>query len=301
MGRGDRATLAAMVTALEDWTEMEPVFMGEGFVESLYARYASEVSSPYMMGLKLGDDGVHDGGISRVDGELVYMLMRELNVREAIEFSPNQGYSTAFLALALAANGSESLLATFDLDMFPKFVERMRKLGLDALFHKGDALENVPRYLHDNNLVGKVDFCFIDSDHTYDFARRYCREIMPLLGDDCVYFIHDLCYRPMDVTTFSHYGAINPFEIGGTATAIGEAAYLVEHFVENASRYALYSTHRCFGDQHECSTRLPRNEALIARLTRDFPAFSLPPSAGLAGGIPRPPMGIFAVPRSRFN
>lgn len=280
---------------------MEPVFMGEGYVESLYARYGAELSSPFMMGLKLGEGGVHDGGISRVDGELVYMLMRELNVREAIEFSPNQGYSTAFLAQALVANGGESLLATFDLEMFPKFVERMQGLGLDAWFHKGDALVNIPRYLAERDLVGKVDFCFIDSDHTYDFARRYCREIMPLLGEDCVYFIHDLCYRPLDITSFSHYGAINPFEIGGTAMAVGEAAFLVEHFVTHAPRYALYSTHRCFGDQHECSTRLPRNEALIATLTRDIPGFSLPPSAGLAGGIPRPPMGLLAIPRSRFG
>ena len=280
---------------------MDAVFMGQGYVESLYRNYADEVSSDYMMGLKCAGDGAHDGGISRVDGELVYMLLRELNARHVIEFSPNQGYSTAFLAQALVANASETSLATFDLELYPKFVSRMQGLGLDALFHKGDALENIPRYLRQHDLVGRIDFCFIDSDHSYDFTRRYCTEIMPLLGSDCVYFIHDLCYRPMDVTRFSHYGAINPFEIGGTAMALGEGAYLSEHFIEQASRYSLYSTHRCFGDQHECSTRLPRNEELIGRLARDIPGFSLPPSAGVAGGIPRPPMGLLVVPRSRFQ
>jgi predicted O-methyltransferase YrrM len=280
---------------------MENVFMGRGYIESLYKRFANELSSDFMMALKCAEDGVHDGGISRVDGELVYMLLRELNARNVIEFSPNQGYSTAFLAQALVANGAEGLLATFDLELFPGFVSRLQGLGLDALFHKGDALVNIPRYLAEHHLTGRIDFCFIDSDHTYDFARRYCTEIMPQLGEDCVYFIHDMCYRPMDVTRFDHYGAINPFEIGGTATATGEAAWLTEYFVENAFRYSLYSTHRCFGDQHECSTRLPRNEALIAWLTREIPGFSLPPSAGVAGGIPRPPMGLLAIPRSRLG
>lgn len=275
--------------------------MGRGFVESLYRRFGSELSSDYMMGLKCAEGGAHDGGISRVDGELVYMVLRAMDARHVVEFSPNQGYSTAFLAQALVANGAEELVATFDLYLFPGFVSRLQGLGLDALFHKGDALENIPRYLAEHNLWGRIDFCFIDSDHSYDFARRYCTEIMPLLGEDCVYFIHDLCYRPMDVTRFSHYGAINPFEIGGTAVALGEAAYLSEYFVAHADRYSLYSTHRCFGDQHECSTRLPRNEELIAWLAREIPGFSLPPSAGVAGGIPRPPMGLLAIPRSRFG
>lgn len=280
---------------------MDLVFMGQGHVASLYRLYSEELSSAYMMGLKCADDGAHDGGISRVDGELVYMLLREMDARNVIEFSPNQGYSTAFLAQALVANGSEKLVATFDLELYPKFVSRMQGLGLDALFHKGDALVNIPRYLAEHDLVGRIDFCFIDSDHSYDFARRYCAEIMPLLGEQCAYFIHDLCYRPLDITEFSHHGAISPFEIGGTAMALGEAAYLAEHFIAHADRYSLYSTHRCFGDQHECSTRLPRNEDLIDTLTRTVPGFSLPPSAGVAGGIPRPPMGLLAIPRSRFS
>ena len=276
---------------------MDPVFTGQGYVESLYRNYADELSSEYTMGLKWADDGAHDGGISRVDGELVYMLLRDLNARNVIEFSPNQGYSTAFLAQALVANGSDKLLATFDLELYPKIFPRMQGLDLAAFFHKGDALEKIPRYLAGGR--SRPTYRFLS--YRQRSHQRICPEILPILGENCVYFIHDLCYRPLDVTCISHYVAINPFEIGGTAMALGEAACLSEHFIAHATRYSLFSTNRCFGDQHECSTRLARNKELIDKLTRAVAGFSLPPSAGVAGGIPRPPMGLLVVPRSRFG
>ena len=50
-----------MSRIVEDFVGMETVFMGRGYVESLYRRFADELSSDYMMGLKCAEGGAHDG------------------------------------------------------------------------------------------------------------------------------------------------------------------------------------------------------------------------------------------------
>lgn len=276
---------------------MNTDFLSAHYVKALYAKYEEELSCETLSAMKQSAEGEHDGALSRVDAELVYMLVRELGARKAIEFSPNYGYSTAFVAAALKQNQPEYTFATFDLELYRSFLERMQRFNLQALFTQGDALTNVPLYLVENDLVGKIDFCFIDSDHSYDFARRYCVEILPLLGERCVYFIHDMCYRPQDFQSFSHYGPISPYEIGGTYSSLGEAAYLSEYFRSVEDRYAIFSTHRLFGDSHEFSSILPRNKPLINELSASIRDFSLPLSAGQEGGIPRCPMGLIVVPK----
>jgi predicted O-methyltransferase YrrM len=277
-----------------------PFFSAE-HICSLYAKYADELGSERMMAMKRDQDGNHDGGISRVDAELVYMFMRERGVRNAIEFSPNRGYSTAFLFEALTRNGEPSTFSTFDMEVYPDFVKRMQQFGMNVRFNQGDALECVPAYVSDHGLEGALDFCFIDSDHSFEFAVQYCAEILPLLGPDCFLFIHDMCYRPQVPTEFSHYGPISPLEIGGTVFAIGEAAYLSVYFFTHRDRYRVYSTHRLFGDAHEYSTQLPRNESLIERIQAVSPSFSLPPSPSIEGGMPRPPMGLFVFPADALS
>jgi predicted O-methyltransferase YrrM len=280
---------------------MNVSYFHEDHIRALYQKYESELCSDLMGAVKVDERGRHDGGISRVDGELVYMLMRELGVRNAIEFSPNEGYSTAFVYAALQANSPDSTFATFDLEVYPAFLTRMSRLGMEATIFRGDALVNIPRYLDTRELTGKIDFCFIDSDHSYDFAKRYCKELFPLLGPRCVFYIHDMCYRPHDFQNFSHYGQIHGTEIGGTGYSPGEAAYLCEFFSACPGKYLLFSTHKLFGDSHEYSSILPRNLPLIEALEQTIEGFQLPPSAGQEGGIPRCPMGLFVFPMEVFE
>jgi len=276
-------------------------FFQESHIKYLYRKYEDELNTDDMMAMKKDPHGNPDGGISHVDGEIVHMLVREMGVRHAIEFSPNEGYSTAFIYSALQKNHDTFTFATFDMELSPFFVRRMKQFGINVLFSQGDALVNIPKYLDARGLTGEIEFCFIDSDHSYDFARRYCSELVPLMGDRCIYFIHDMCYRPHDFQNFSHYGKVSPFEIGGTAYARGEGSYLCEYFVRHHGKYVIFSTHKLFGDSHECSSILPRNLALIQELTTMIKGFQLPPSAGQKGGMPRPPMGLLVIPRVLFD
>ncbi len=254
-----------------------------------------------MTAIKTDARGRSDGGICHVDGELVYMVMRELGVRHAIEFSPDEGYSTAFLYAALGKNCDDFTFCTFDIELQPMFIERMKKLDMNVRFCQGDALLTVPDYLEAHGLTSQIEFCFIDSDHSFSFASMYCAAIWPLLSPDCVFFVHDMCYRPHDFMQFSNYGPILAYEIGGTGFATGEAAMLCEYLACGQPKYEVFSTHRLFGDSHECSSILPRNTRLIDRLTREIPRFELQPSAGQEGGLPRPPMGLFVIPESKMD
>lgn len=280
---------------------IDACFFQEDHIKSLYQKYENELNTDTMMAMKKDRLGNPDGGISRVDGEIVYMLIREMGIRHAIEFSPNEGYSTGFTYSALKKNHETFTFATFDMELSPFFVDRMHQFNMTVSFGKGDALENIPKYLEANDLIGKIEFCFIDSDHSYRFAERYCRDLMPLMSEQCVYFIHDLCYRPYDFQNFSHYGRILPLEIGGTLSALGEGSYLCEYFLSHHPNHVIFSTHKLFGDHHEYSSILPRNLALIQELTTMIKGFQLPPSAGQKGGMPRPPMGIIVIPKTLFG
>ncbi|MFQ5330078.1 MAG: glycosyltransferase [Thermodesulfobacteriota bacterium] len=270
------------------------LFSREHIIE-LYTQYGEEISSDPIMEIKRDVHGNHDGGLSRVDGELVYMLIRKYAPKHVIEFSPNEGYSTAFLYKALEKNGGDASFATFDLETLPSFPDRMKSVGIAPELIVGDALVTIPRYIHEHSLEGKIDFCFIDSDHSYSFAREYTEKLFPLMSRECIYVIHDMSYRPDGGSPFSHYGPIAGQEIIGTAYARGEGNYLSEFF-SNTSRYTVFSTHRLFGDCHEGSSDLPRNLELIEVLSEKVAGFELPKSAGMAGGMPRPPMSLIIVP-----
>lgn len=276
---------------------MQPNFFSHEDIVARYVEFSDELFSDTLMAMKRDRGGNHDGAMSRVEAELLYTVLRRIRPKHALEFSPNHGYSTAFVAEALKANDDGTVLHTFDLHAHEGLVPRMEHFNLGAVFHQGDALEQVPLYIVDNDLVGAIDFCLIDSDHTYDFARKYGSLVIPLLGPRCVMFIHDMCYRPQNFQQFAHYGELLPYEIGGTITSLGEAAYLQEWYLAHIDDYAIFSTHRLFGDNHEFSSVLPRNESLITALQNVSPHFSLPNSAGQEGGFPRCPMGLWVIPR----
>ena len=264
-------------------------FLTFEYLVDLYSRYAEELRSPGMFLTRTASNGDHDGGISRVDGELLYLLIRDLKPSNTIEFSPNEGYSTGFIARALHQNSRPHTFATFDLVELPNFSVRMRSLGLSPQLILGDALVNIPRYTESLNIKGKIDFLYIDSDHSAEFTVKYIQTIFPLLAPGCVVMIHDMSYYPNDPTNFSHYGSCKPNEIKGTVAAIGEGQILA-HFFSQLPNIQVFSTQRTFGDCHEESSILPRNRNLIEALSLAAPGFCLPPSAGMGGGFPRSPM-----------
>lgn len=130
-----------------------------------------------------------------VEGETLYVLVREFRPTLLFEISPNAGYSTNYLLAALTKN-AHGMLHSFELET------TMRGLPTEQLIrgnqapewdqsrltlHLGDARETTPK------IAGTVDFALIDSCHEAWFAEWYTREIFPRLAGHTV--VQDIVFH----------------------------------------------------------------------------------------------------------
>ena len=117
------------------------------------------------------------------ESEMLYAVIRHIKPSSVIEFSPNKGFTSWIIMKALHENGPGSRLFSFDID--PSSVRMKHSFDVERIFTHGDAIAHVPLY------TATCDFMFIDSDHSYEFAQDYCREIIPDLEKGTIVFIHD--------------------------------------------------------------------------------------------------------------
>jgi len=130
-----------------------------------------------------------------VEGETLYVLVREFRPTLLFEISPNAGYSTNYLLAALTQN-AHGMLHSFELET------TMRGLPTEQLIrgnqapewdqgrltlHLGDARDTTPK------VAGEVDFALIDSCHEAWFAEWYTREIFPRLAGHTV--VQDIAFH----------------------------------------------------------------------------------------------------------
>ncbi|MCX8069356.1 MAG: class I SAM-dependent methyltransferase [Thermodesulfovibrionales bacterium] len=245
-------------------------FLDYDFVKYLYATYSKELYSLPIY----SDFDLHNRSVTKhIEVDFLYFIIRHFRPKHVIEFSPYEGLSTAFIYEALKANNQDFTFATFDLEEFEGFTKRMKNYGIDLKVNTGDAIETVPKYLKDKGLIGKVDFCFVDSEHTYTFASKYCKEIFPLLSEKCILMFHDMCYCPLEITEpFDHYGPVKPQEIVGHVISHGEGKYVSEYF-SSKKGYEIFLLHKLFGGFGLLSPKLPINETLISDLIRNIEGF----------------------------
>ncbi|MHA2009820.1 MAG: O-methyltransferase [Candidatus Hodarchaeales archaeon] len=142
-------------------------------------------------------------GCGRILSLIMYCLIIHKKPRHVLEFSPAAGGSTIGLGLAMKKLGKPNCLTTIEIqdreDWHKRFDKNMKDNGIEDYVEKitGDALVEIPRIIKERNL--KIDFCFIDSDHSATFAKRYIEEIFPLLAlPGCIICIHDIAAKSKD-------------------------------------------------------------------------------------------------------
>lgn len=140
------------------------------------------------------------GGISAFECVLMYLMILDRAPRWMIEFSPNHGYSTQAMAMAYRVLGVKGRFGTFEIKpvLCERTRNRMQKLGLQEYVDvvQGDALKKIPQWIASHH--AKVDFVFIDSDHTEGFANQYIDNLFPLFQKDCLLGVHDICAHKRD-------------------------------------------------------------------------------------------------------
>lgn len=130
-----------------------------------------------------------------VEGEVLYVLVREFRPAMLFEISPNAGYSTNYLLAALTRN-AHGMLHSFELETTMRGIPTEQLIrGNQApewdqsrlTLHLGDARETTPK------VPGSVDFALIDSCHEAWFAEWYTQEIFPRLAGFAV--VQDIVFH----------------------------------------------------------------------------------------------------------
>ena len=150
----------------------------------LYKKYDKELR-PLSRRLRTQYHRMHVDGcitaISDVEGELLYMLVREAQPELAFEISPAYGWSTNYMLAALTMN-QKGTLHSFEIN------QRIRGKAAEQVIrdnqhpdwdrsrlvvHIGDARKTV------SDVAGPVGFLFLDSCHEDWFARWYIEALWP--------------------------------------------------------------------------------------------------------------------------
>jgi predicted O-methyltransferase YrrM len=134
------------------------------------------------------------GAYDDFEGVVLYMIIRRTRPSLLLECSPGYGYSTLYMLAALKANGYGRLLS---FEQSPTRIEKAlaaaSAAGYGSLvkFIAGDARVEIPQTFKSDELAS-LDFAFIDSDHSYEFAMWYVERILRNLRDDAIIHIHDI-------------------------------------------------------------------------------------------------------------
>lgn len=120
-----------------------------------------------------------------VEAETTYLLLREFKPQTVVEIAPDGGWSTYWLLAALRDNGSGRL---FSYDLFDHCTRTVPRELADGrwTFSQGD----ITRQLW--QLPRRIDYLFMDCDHSAQFARWYLRELFPRLSPGTPISVHDI-------------------------------------------------------------------------------------------------------------
>lgn len=124
-------------------------------------------------------------GFGDLEGELLYILVREQQPELVYEISPNSGYSTNYLLAAVTRNGhgrveSFELIEAFEGKPTAEVIRSNMIALCDPARHRlhiGDARVEALKRLE----AGTPDFALLDSCHDDFFAEFYVKALLPRL------------------------------------------------------------------------------------------------------------------------
>ncbi len=136
----------------------------------------------------------HGTTFSDVEGELLYLLIREGRPNVVFEISPDCGWSTNYILAALTAN-QHGVLHTFELETkkhgqpTETVITTNQHPDWDKsrlILHLGDARDTV------KEVGGEIDFLLMDSNHEDWFADWYLKEMLPRVRGPVM--VHDIVF-----------------------------------------------------------------------------------------------------------
>ena len=120
-----------------------------------------------------------------IEAEITYLLIREYRPQTVVEISPCGGWSTSWILQALKDNGCGKLYSFDLIDDATKNVPFELSDGRWN-FYLGDITKAVDKLPMD------IDYLFVDSDHSAEFANWYIQYIFSRVKKGCPVSVHDV-------------------------------------------------------------------------------------------------------------
>lgn len=144
-------------------------------------------------GMLLSGPAKHQNDISMTQTErnFLYNFVKKIAPKKIMEFSPFHGFSTITICSASKDIGYQpDFFETHELEKENVQITNFNLYENDIDYVK--VMEGDVFLTLDREKLKEVDFLFVDSDHSGDFAKRYIDEFFPLLKDGCWVAIHDI-------------------------------------------------------------------------------------------------------------
>ncbi len=207
---------------------------GHDLVVELYERYASDLARLARfagLGDRIGKSYASE------ERRLLYLMTRYRMPEIIVEFSPKRGWSTVHMAAALEENGRGRMFS-FELEPVYAAVTR-RTLKQVGLAHRvevvvGDVREEFPRIYEDRDRwpAPGLEFLFIDSAHSAEFADWYLGNLFPLIRRSGVIHVHDVEAPPEVIAEGHTFYSEKPS---------GEEERLAAHLLARRDQYRWFS------------------------------------------------------------
>lgn len=120
-----------------------------------------------------------------IEAETTYLLIREERPETVVEISPCGGWSTSWILNALRDNKHGQLYSYDIVDYSTRVLPKQLTEGIWH-FVRGDVRDNI------GALPSSIEYLFMDSDHSADFARWYITKVFPTLRSGTPVSIHDV-------------------------------------------------------------------------------------------------------------
>lgn len=120
-----------------------------------------------------------------IEAEITYLLVREFKPESIVEISPCGGWSTSWLLNAIRTNKFGEL---YSYDIIDDSTKALPKDLTEKRWHfiLGNIKENIEK------LPPRIDYLFMDSDHSADFAQWYIQNIFPKIRVGIPISVHDV-------------------------------------------------------------------------------------------------------------
>lgn len=135
-----------------------------------------------------------------LEAEITYLRLREYKPQTVVEISPCGGWSSTWILQALKDNGFGQLHSYDLVNTATRNVPASLAQGRWH-FHQGDVTKNM------DSLPAKIDYLFIDSDHSAQFADWYISKLFTRLKAGTPVSVHDV-FHTAHPSGFDHEGGV---------------------------------------------------------------------------------------------